>query len=129
MWKFHPRWCIRFSLGQCEANDWISSDDEICTGQLQSHSVVFSFKLKGKGRIEMWEVYLYGDKTIKVDRDSVEMLPRKGPPPGIVDVGFGPSPDLATDRTICELCLPSERGTGMSMNLVDPVSSEKYSGT
>ena len=27
----------------------------------------FRFKLKGKCRIEKWEVYLYGDKTIKVD--------------------------------------------------------------
>ena len=30
---------------------------------------------------------------------------------------------------IYELCLPSERGMGMSMNLADPVSSGKYSET
>ena len=77
----------------------------------------------------MWEVYLYGDKTIKVDCDSAEVLPMGMPPPNIGGVGFGPSPNLATDRTICKLCLPSERGMGMSMNLADPVSSEKYSGT
>ena len=84
---------------------------------------------RGKGRSEMREVYLYVDKTIKVDRDSAEVLPRGVPPPSIGGVGFGPSPNLATDRTICELCLPFERGMGMSMNLADPVSSGKYSGT
>ena len=77
----------------------------------------------------MWEVYLYGDKTIKLDRDSAEVLPRGVPPPSIGGVGIGRSPNLATDRTIYELCLPSERGMGMSMNLADPVSSGKYSGT
>ena len=43
---------------------------------------------------------LHSDKTIKVDRDSVEVLPRRVP-----------SPKLATDRNICELSLPSERDT------------------
>ena len=33
-----------------------------------------SFKLKGNGRSEFWEVYLYGDQTIKVDRNSAEVL-------------------------------------------------------
>ena len=75
------------------------------------------------------EVYLYDDKTIEVDRDSAEMLPRGVPPPSIGGVGFGPSPSLATDRTICELSLPSERGMRMSINLADPVSSGKYSET
>ena len=32
-------------------------------------------------------------------------------------------------HTIFELCLPSERGFGMCMDLADPVSSGKYSGT
>ena len=121
--KFHSRWCIRFSLGQCEADDWISSNDEVCA---DNH---FWFKLKGKGRGEMWEVSLYGDKTIKVDRDSSKVLPKRVPPPSLGVVGFGPSPNLATDRTICELNLHFERGMGMSMNLADPVSSGKYSGT
>ena len=62
--------------------------------------------LNGKGRSEQWEVYLYGDKTIKVDRDSAEVLPRGVP--GIGGVDFGSSPNLATDHTIYELCLPSE---------------------
>ena len=47
----------------------------------------------------------------------------------LMDNAFGPSPSLATDRTICELCLPSERGMEMHMNLADPVSSGKYDGT
>ena len=34
-----------------------------------------------------------------------------------------------TKHTIYELCLPSECGFGMSMDLADPVSSWKYSGT
>ena len=50
------------------------------------------------------------------------------PPPGIGGVGFGSSPFLDTKHTIYELCLPSER-FGMSMDLADPVSSGKYSGT
>ena len=64
------------------------------------------FKLKGKGRSEQWEVYLYGDKTINVGRGSAEVLPRGVP--GIGGVDFGSSPNLATDHTIYELCLPSE---------------------
>ena len=74
-------------------------------------------------------MYLYGDKTIKVDRDSAEVLSRGVLPLGIGGVGVGPSLDLATDHTIYELCLSSERGMGMSMNLADPVSSGKYSLT
>ena len=35
------------------------------------------------------EVYLYGDKTVKVNRDSVEVLPRGVPTPGIGSVGSG----------------------------------------
>ena len=72
---------------------------------------------------------LHGDKTIKVDRDGVEVLPRRVPPPSIGGVGFGPSSSLAMDHTICELSLPSERGMRMSINLADPVSSGKYSET
>ena len=106
-----------------EKADWISSNDEICA----DNYIYFRFKLKG--RSVQWEVFLYGDKTIKVDRDSAEVLPRGVPPPGIGGVGFGSSPNLATDHTIYELCLPSVRGMGMSMNLADPVSSGKYSGT
>ena len=34
-----------------------------------------------------------------------------------------------TKHTFYELCLPSERGFGMCMDLADPVSSRKYSGT
>merc|ERR1712136_313693 len=71
----------------CMLNDWISSNDEICADSCN----FFQFKLKGKGRSEKWEVYLYGDKTIKVERDSAEVLPRGVPLPGIGGVGFGPS--------------------------------------
>ena len=43
----------------CMLNDWISGNDEICA----DNCIFFQFKLKGKGRSEKWEVYLYGDKT------------------------------------------------------------------
>merc|ERR1719374_538871 len=109
----------------CMLNDWISSNDEICPDNYN----YFQFKLKGKGRSEKWQIYLYGDQTMEVQSDGAEVLSRGVPPPGIGGVGFGPSPNLDTDHTIYELCLPSERGLTMSMNLADPVSSGKYSGT
>ena len=46
----------------CMLNDWISSNDDI------------PVKLKGKCRSEKWEVYLYGDMTIKVERAQVQFL-------------------------------------------------------
>ena len=58
----------------CMLNDWISSNDEICFDSYKKLLPVF--KLKGKGCIEQWEVNLCGVKTIKVDRDSAEVLPR-----------------------------------------------------
>ena len=43
-------------------NDWISCNDDFCPDNYN-----FSwFKLKDKRRSEKWEVYLYGDMTIKV---------------------------------------------------------------
>ena len=93
-------------MGQREANDWISDNDEVCADNY------FRFKSKGKGRSETWEVYLSGDETIKVDRDSSNVVPKRVHPPSLGDVGFGPSPNLVTDRTICELNLPFERGMG-----------------
>ena len=89
----------------------------------------FPVHVDGMGRSEQWEVFLFGVKTIKEDRDCSEVLPRSVSPPGIWGVGFGSSPYLATDYTIYGLCLPSERCLGMSMYLVDPVSSGKYCGT
>ena len=54
----------------CMLNDWISSNDEICADNCN----YFWFMLKGKGRTKLWQVYLYCDKTFKVDRDSAEVL-------------------------------------------------------
>ena len=88
----------------CVLNDWISSKDEICA----NNDNYFRFKLKGNGRSEFWEVYLYGDQTIKVDRDSAEVLPGGVPPLGIDGVSFGSSPNLVMDHNVYELCLPSE---------------------
>ena len=46
----------------CMLNDWISCNDDFCPDNYN-----FSrFKLKDKRRSEKWEVYLYGDMTIKV---------------------------------------------------------------
>ena len=80
----------------CMLNDWISSNDVLAqttTSFASSTKRIFGasacsttgsaatlkfgptittspVQLKGKGRSEMWEVYLYGDKMIKVERDS-----------------------------------------------------------
>ena len=83
-----------------------SSNDEICA----DNYFYFWFKLNGKGRSEQWEVFLYCDKTIKVDRDSAEVLPWGVPLPDIGGVGFGSSPNFDTKHIIYELSLPSERG-------------------
>merc|ERR1712136_441843 len=83
----------------------------------------------GNGRSEKWQIYLYGDKSMAVKRDGVEVLSRGVPPPGIGGVGFDVSPNLATKHTIYELCLPSERGMDMEMNLADPVSGGSHGGT
>ena len=102
----------------CMLNYWFSSNDEICPDNYNySRS-----KLKDKCRSEKWELYLYGDQTIKVDRDSVEVLPWGVPPPWFfTQLGNG-------SHTIYVLCLPSERGMGMSMHLAVPVSSGSTAG-
>ena len=46
----------------CMLNYWFSSNDDICPDNY-SYS---RFTLKDKCRSEKWEVYLYGDMTIKV---------------------------------------------------------------
>ena len=46
----------------CMLNYWFSSIDDICPDNYNSSR----FKLKDKCRSEKWEVYLYGDMTIKV---------------------------------------------------------------
>ena len=100
-------WCI------CMLNFWFSSNDEICADNYYYPR----FKLTDICRSVKWELYLYGDMTIKVDRDCVEVLPR----------GVGSSSNLATGHTPM-LCLPSERGMGMSMPLAVPVSSGSIAG-
>ena len=84
----------------CMLNYWFSSYDDICP----DNYIYSRFKLKDKCRSEKWEVYLYGDMTIKVDRDCVEVLPQGVPPPGIGGVGFGSSPNLAADHTPTMSC-------------------------
>ena len=72
----------------CMLNGWFSNNDDIC-----ADNYIFSrFKLKDICRSEKWELYLYGDKIIKVDRDRVEVLPR-------VCLRLGSSPNLATGHT------------------------------
>ena len=97
---------------------WFSNNDTIC-----ADNYFFPVQVEGKCRSEKWELYLYGDKTIKVDRVSVEVLPRGVPPPRFfTQLGNG-------SHTIYGLCLPSERGMGMSMPLAVPVLSGKFCGT
>ena len=53
-------------------NGWFSSNDEIC-----ADNYIFSpVQVEGTCVAVKWELYLYGDMSIKVDRDSVEVLPR-----------------------------------------------------
>ena len=54
----------------CMLNYWFSSNDDICPDK----SYYSRFKLKDKCRSEKWEVYLYGDMTIKVERAQVQFL-------------------------------------------------------
>ena len=100
----------------CMLNYWISNNT-ICADYYFSR-----FKLKDKCRCEKWELYLYGDLTIMVDLDSVEVLPWVPPPRFFTQLGNRP-------HSFYVLCLPSERGMGMSMPLADPVSSGKYCET
>ena len=51
-------------------NFWISSNDDICPDNYNYSR----FKLKDKCRSEKWEVYLYGDMTIKVERAQVQFF-------------------------------------------------------
>ena len=51
-------------------NYWFSSNDDICPDNYNYSR----FKLKDKCRSEKWEVYLYGDMTIKVERAQVQFL-------------------------------------------------------
>ena len=46
----------------CMLNDWITCNDDFCPDNYNYSR----FKLKDKCRSEKWEVYLYGDMTIKV---------------------------------------------------------------
>ena len=46
------------------------------------------FKLKDKCRSEKWELYLYGDMTIKVERAQVQFLD-SGDMPVVVTTGHG----------------------------------------
>ena len=102
----------------CLLNVWFSSNDVICADKY----MYSRFKLQDKCRSEKLEVYVFGDKSIKVDLDSVEVLPWVPPPRFFTQLGNRP-------HSFYVLRLPSERGMGMSMPLADPVSSGKYSGT
>ena len=92
-WEVFPYGVSRFKLkGQLRCEKW-----EV---HLYGDS---RFMLQDECRSEKWELYLYGDKTIKVERVSLEVLPR-----GVFRSGS--SPNLVTDHTILGLCLLSERG-------------------
>ena len=64
----------------------------------------FQFNLKWNGRSENWPIYLYGDKSVAVKRQGVEVLSRGVAPPGIGDVGFDFSP-IWTRRTPSVSCV------------------------
>ena len=68
----------------CMLNYWFSSNDDICPDNYNYSR----FKLKDKCRSEKWEVYLYGDKTIKVELAQVQFLD-SGDMPVVVMTGHG----------------------------------------
>jgi len=111
----------------CLFNDWIKSSDRICADNYN----YFKFTLKGgnfwKRTTEVWEFFLYGDNTMKIKRDGVVIV-EGVVPDGMGSAGFGSSPNLATDHTTYEMCLPSQKGMTMTMNLADPVKGGSYSG-
>ena len=81
IYYFQHQWDVRCV---CMLSDWICSNDEICADNF----IYSRFKLKGKCRSEKWEVYLYGDKTIKVERAQVQFLD-SGDMPVVVTTGHG----------------------------------------
>ncbi len=54
----------------CMLNDWITCNDDFCPDNYNYSR----FKLRYKCRSEKWEVYLYGDMTIMVERAQVQFL-------------------------------------------------------
>ena len=65
-------------------NGWLRSNDEICA----DYYIYSRFKLEDMCRSENWEVYLYGDMTIKVERAQVQFLV-SGDMPVVVTTGHG----------------------------------------
>ena len=63
-----------------------------------------TINLKNNGRSEKLQIYLNGDKSMAVMRRGVEVLSRSVPPPGIGDVGFDSSPNLAMKHTPSMSC-------------------------
>ena len=75
----------------CMLNYWFSSYDEFCPANYNYSW----FKLMDKCRSEKWELYLYGDLIIKVDSDSVDVLPRGVPPFRLfTQLGNGHTPSM-----------------------------------
>ena len=72
-------------------------------------------------RSEKWELYLYGDFTIMVDSDSVDVLPRGVPPPRFY-THFGNGSHHLFVVPVCAW-------HGYEHYLAVPVSSGQYSGT
>lgn len=110
----------------CLFNDWISSTGPMCANNYN----YYRFKLKGcsgwwKCTSEMWEFYLYGDQTMMIKRDNKVILARGGSS-NMGKTAFSWTPNLNTKHVTYELCLPSQKGMSMKMNLADPVQKSKY---
>ena len=76
----------------CMLNYCFSSNDEICPDNYNYSR----FKLKDKCRSEKWELYLYGDMTIMVERAQVQFLD-SGDMPVVVTTGHR----VQTCRQVC----------------------------
>ena len=118
-WRFHSRWCIRFSLGcdadegiytfiyfqyqevvgcVCMLNGWFSSNDTICA----DNYIYFRFKLQACVAVRSGSCICTAIWPIMVDRDSVEVLPWGVPPPW-----FSPNSATAHTPSMCCACLLS----------------------
>ena len=91
-------------------NFWFSRYDTICADNTSTSGS----SCRPVSQCEVG-VVSFRRQTIQVDCVCVVVLPKGVPPPGLGGVGFGSSPYLATDHIIYVLCLPSERGMGLSM--------------
>ena len=118
-WKIHhPLFLVPRGRGcVCMLNGWFSSSDTICA----DNYIYFRFKLQACVAVRSGSCIC---TAICPSRWTVIVW--KCCPGVCLRLGFHPI--WQRSHTIYVLCLPSERGIGMSMHLAVPVSSGKFGG-